>query len=180
MSSLTNARTGTPPIVLVMGPAGAGKSTIGNVLADRLAVPFIDADDLHSPAARVKMSAGQPLTDTDRAPWLERIAGLFSAAHLRGTGIVVACSALKRAYRDQFRAGCADLVTFELDVPADVLAQRIRDRSSHFVTIELLPSQLATLEPLEADELGARLAAVPSPQAIVDAAISELAKLGLN
>ncbi len=168
------------PIVLVMGPSGSGKSEIGRALAARLGVTFIDADDLHSTAARAKMSSGQGLTDLDRAPWLERIGELFSGARVAGTGIVVACSALKRAYRDGFRDACSELVTFELDVPADVLAQRIRDRASHFVTVDLLPSQLADLEPLDVDELGVRIPAVQSPQAVVGEAISALENLRLN
>ena len=163
------------PIILVMGPAGSGKSHIGEQLALTLGVPFLDADSLHSVAAREKMASGQGLTDADRAPWLERIATILGGVRLTGKGLVLACSALKRAYRDQFRAECPELFVVELEATPEVLSERIRARSSHFVSVDLLPSQLADLQPLDGDERGVRIDAMQSPAAVVNDAIRHIA-----
>lgn len=159
------------PVILVMGPAGSGKSHIGAELASALGIPFLDADTLHSAAARAKMAGGQGLTDDDRAPWLARIAEVLAGARATGAGLVIACSALKRAYRDQFRASCSDLFVVELEASAEVLGERIRSRSSHFVSVDLLPSQLADLEHLEKDERGARIDGTQAPAVVVAEAI---------
>lgn len=162
------------PIILVMGPAGSGKSHIGEQLAHELGVPFLDADSLHSVAAREKMASGQGLTDDDRLPWLERIAALLGGARLTGRGLVLACSALKRAYRDQFRAECPELFVVELEATPEVLSERIRARSSHFVSVDLLPSQLADLQSLDPDERGARIDGMQTPAAVVNDAIRHI------
>lgn len=159
------------PVVVVMGPAGAGKSLIGAELARELGIAFLDADTLHSAAAREKMAAGQGLTDADRAPWLERVSTVLSGASTSGVGLVLACSALKRSYRDQFRLSAPDLYVIELDATPEVLSERLRSRSSHFVTVDLLPSQLEDLEPLGADERGARIDSMRAPAAVVTDAI---------
>ncbi len=158
-----------------MGPAGSGKSHIGQDLAHTLAIPFLDADTLHSAAARTKMAGGQGLTDDDRAPWLERISTVLAGSRATGKGLVLACSALKRAYRDQFRAACPELFVIELEVSPDVLGERLRTRSSHFVSVDLLPSQLADLEPLANDERGARIDGMRAPAVVVHDAISLVA-----
>lgn len=130
--------------IVLMGVAGSGKTTVGKVVADRLGAPFIDADDLHSEAARASMHAGRPLDDAERVPWLRRVR---AAAHAVGDGpLVLACSALKRAYRDVLRDGVPDLTFVLLDVAPDVLAHRLAARTGHFAGADLLPSQLATLE----------------------------------
>jgi gluconokinase len=148
MTVLTHSR----PLVVVMGVAGSGKSTVGAALADRLRLPFADADDLH-PAANVdKMSRGIPLTDADRAPWLTAV-GEEIARH-RVPGLVVACSALKVAYRDALRAHAPEAVFLHLETTKQVLAQRMLVRSEHFMPLALLDSQLDTLEPLTGDENG--------------------------
>lgn len=130
-------------IVVVMGPSGAGKSTIGRALGDALGWDFVDADDLH-PAANVdKMRRGQPLDDADRAPWLDRVAAAIDARRARGQDLVVACSALRQAYRDRLAPARFVLLT----APPEVLAERLRARRGHFFPPSLLASQLDTLEP---------------------------------
>lgn len=156
-----------PPIV-VAGVTGSGKSTIGRLLADRLRLPFLDADDLHSAANRAKLHAGEPLDDADRAPWLDRVGAAIAAA---GTN-VVACSALKLAYRDRLREYAPDLVIVQLDVPVEELERRLAARRGHFAAPSLLPSQLATLEPLLARERGFVMPAAGDPAATVDAILA--------
>jgi gluconokinase len=139
--------------VIVMGVSGSGKSTVARRLAQRLDAPFIEADDLHSPEAIAKMASGTPLTDDDRWPWLDRI-GAALTQELEVAEIAVAtCSALKRAYRDRLRQAIGHRTLFVyLQVPRDVLAERMAHRSGHFMPADLLESQLATLEPPAIDE----------------------------
>jgi gluconokinase len=148
-----------------MGVSGSGKSTVGAALAQRLGVPFVDADSLHPPANIAKMAAGQPLDDEDRHPWLERI-GDWLADH-RGGG-VVSCSALKRGYRNQLRAHCPQVRFLHLSGSADVIGRRLAARAGHFMPAALLRSQLDTLEPLGTDEAGVTVDADQDVEAIVD------------
>ncbi len=133
--------------VIVMGVSGAGKTTVGKRLAETLGVEFIDGDDLHSPEARAKMGAGQPLDDADRWPWLDRIAAaLADPAAPRGR--VVACSALKRAYRDRLRAGGGLALRFVyLEADRELMRIRVAGRRGHYMPASLVDSQFATLEP---------------------------------
>ncbi|GAA4478669.1 gluconokinase [Microbacterium panaciterrae] len=147
MSALASA-----PIVVVMGVSGCGKSTIGAALADRLRVPFQDADDLHPVSNVDKMAQGVPLTDADRAPWLCAIGGAM--AQSMTSGLVVACSALRLAYRDTLRRHSPDVYFLHLSATRNVLAARMVVRSAHFMPLSLLESQLATLEPLTTKENG--------------------------
>jgi gluconokinase len=142
----------TPPLVVVMGVSGSGKSTVGAALAQRLGVPFVDADDLHPEANIAKMAAGIPLDDDDRWPWLEAVAR-WLAGH-RDTGGVASCSALKRAYRDVLTHGAPSTVFLHLHGDRDVLAERVAARPGHFMPAALIDSQFATLEPLAPDERG--------------------------
>ncbi|BBB14529.1 gluconokinase (plasmid) [Sphingopyxis sp. FD7] len=135
---------------MVMGPSGCGKSTIAPLLARALLLTFVEGDDLHPPANRERMARGQALTDDDRAPFLNAVAERLA----REPRSVVSCSALKRSYRDQLRAGVPDLVFIHPAVPFAELARRVSERSSHFMPASLLASQLAALEPLMADEAG--------------------------
>lgn len=133
----------------MMGVTASGKTTIGRLLAQRLGAIFADADDYHSPENRAKMSAGTPLTDEDRAPWLATLNGLlqgWAASHQQG---VLACSALKESYRDTLKAGLPpNAPTFVwLDLSREVLAARAAAREHSFMNPVLLDSQLATLEP---------------------------------
>lgn len=143
------------PRVVVMGVSGCGKSTVGALLAAALDVPFVDADGLHPAANIAKMRAGTPLTDEDRWPWLDAVAGVLGAGD---RGVVVACSALRRPYRDLLRRGAPGATFLHLDGGKDVLAARMAARDGHFMPPGLLDSQLATLEPLGADEDGLVLA----------------------
>lgn len=165
--------TGHPPPVhlVVMGVAGSGKSTVAAGLAERLAAEVLEGDDHHPPANVAKMTAGIPLDDDDRWPWLRSIAATITAAHARGAATVTACSALRRVYRDALRdgSGSAELVFLELDADPAVLEARMRGRE-HYMPAELLRSQLATLEPLEADERGARVDAADALPEVLDAA----------
>ncbi len=141
-------------LYVVMGVAGAGKSAIGSALARALDVAFVEGDAFHPPENIAKMSLGVPLTDHDRAGWLRALASRIAEASHAGTGLVVACSALKRAYRDILRAAApeGDLQFVFLQGPRPVLAERLSGRRGHFMPPALLDSQLATLEPPTPDE----------------------------
>ncbi len=154
----------THPIV-VMGVSGSGKSTVGAVLAGRLGVPFEDADDLHPQANIDKMTRGEPLDDDDRWPWLERI-GEWLVAH--ETGGVIACSALKRKYRDQLRHHCHSVEFLHLEGGRDLIERRQASRPGHFMPASLLTSQFATLEPLAPDERGVVVSVAGSVDEIVE------------
>ena len=138
--------------LVVMGVSGCGKSTIAAAVAERAGATYIDADDLHPPANVEKMSQGIPLTDEDRMPWLV-VVGDVIAQH-RDERVVVACSALKRAYRDVIRERSGGVLFAHLHGPRELLASRMGFRSEHFMPLTLLDSQLATLEPLADDENG--------------------------
>ena len=144
-----------PPLVVVMGVSGSGKTTVGAALAQRLRVPFADADDFHPQANIDKMSAGTPLTDDDRSPWLA-IIGDWLATHAR-TGGVVSCSALRRAYRDVLTAAAPGAYFIHLHGTPQVIAARVAGRPGHFMPAALVESQFATLEPLGHDERGSVL-----------------------
>ncbi|MEV7692209.1 gluconokinase [Microbacterium sp. NPDC089189] len=154
--------------IVVMGVSAAGKSTVAAALSARLDRRLVDADDLHPPANVEKMAAGIPLDDADRAPWLDAV-GAALADDAAGRGAVVACSALRRIYRDRLRAA-GDVVFVHLDADRAVLAFRASARENHFMPPALLESQLATLEPLSNDERGVVID-VDAPLAdVVDAA----------
>jgi beta-N-acetylhexosaminidase len=137
--------------VVVMGVAGCGKSTVGAALAERLGAEFLDGDSLHPQSNIDKMASGTPLNDDDRAPWLAEIGRRFTASN---TALVIACSALKRSYRDLIRGGNPSVVFVHLHGTRELLNERMNSRPGHFMPASLLDSQLATLEPLQADEAG--------------------------
>jgi carbohydrate kinase (thermoresistant glucokinase family) len=138
--------------IVVMGVAGCGKTTVGRLLADALGWAFVEGDDLH-PAANVdKMAAGRPLDDGDRWPWLDRIARRIEIACANRAGLVLACSALRRSYRDSLRTADPRLSVVHLTGAPDLLAERLKTRQGHFMPVSLLRSQLATLEAPTADE----------------------------
>lgn len=139
-----------PPIV-VMGVSGSGKSTVGAALARRLRLPFADADDFHPAANIAKMTAGHPLDDDDRRPWLDSI-GEWLAAHPDGG--VMCCSALKNVYRDRLRDHCPDVQFLYLAGTPEVIGRRQADRPGHFMPPSLLASQFETLDPLSPAEHG--------------------------
>lgn len=158
-----------PSPIVVMGVSGSGKSTVGAALAQRLRVPFADADDFHPRANIEKMSAGHALDDNDREPWLEVI-GTWLADHEAGG--VMSCSALKRKYRDQLRRHCGDVLFLHLEGTRDVIARRQSSRPGHFMPATLLDSQFATLEPLDADENGVVIDVDQDIDAIIDDFVS--------
>ena len=148
MSPIT--RNGTPSRIVVMGVSGCGKTSIGTLLARQLGLEFKDGDDLHPQGNKDKMASGVPLSDEDRWPWLDLV-GL--TLQMPG-GAVVACSALKRQYRERILQGAPDTVFIHLSGDRDLLMQRLGNRKNHFMPASLLDSQLATLEPLGDDEHG--------------------------
>jgi gluconokinase len=152
--------------VVVMGVTGSGKSTVGHALAQRLGLAFADGDAFHSPANIEKMTRGIPLDDADRAQWLATIAE-WLRAH-RGTGAVVACSALRRRYRDILRTGAPQAVFLHLVGPPEEVAARVAGRTAHFMPTSLVESQIRTLEPLEPDERGVVIAFDDAIDDIVD------------
>ncbi|MDQ0419718.1 gluconokinase [Peteryoungia aggregata LMG 23059] len=136
-----------PQAVIVMGVSGCGKSSVGEALAQRLGLSFIEGDVLHPESNVAKMAAGTPLTDEDRWPWLSVIGERMADALSRGEGIVVSCSALKTIYRDHLRAATGGRLSFVyLEGSRDLLGRRMGARSGHFMPLALLDSQLATLE----------------------------------
>ncbi|WP_406417275.1 gluconokinase [Streptomyces sp. NBC_01614] len=165
----------TPHVVVVMGVAGTGKTTIGPLLAARLGVPYAEGDDFHPPANIAKMSAGTPLDDDDRWPWLDAIG---TWAHERaGLGGVVSCSALKRSYRDRLRAAAPDLVFVHLAGDRALIEDRMSHRQGHFMPTALLDSQFATLQPLQEEEAGVVVDVSGSPEDIAGRAASALTAL---
>ncbi|MGE3857551.1 MAG: gluconokinase [Dehalococcoidia bacterium] len=164
-------------IVVVMGVSGAGKTTVGRALAARLGWAFLDADDLHPAANVAKMAAGQPLTDTDRAPWLDAVAAHIAAWDAEGRSGVVACSALRRGYRDRLATACDGVRFVHLDVPPAIARERLAKRAGHFMPASLLDSQYATLEPIADDERrrAVSLDATPPPADVVERACAWIA-----
>jgi gluconokinase len=140
------------PLIVVMGVSGCGKSSMGEALSSRLGLPFIEGDALHPETNIAKMSAGIPLTDEDRWPWLETVGSVLREYRETG-GAIVACSALKKAYRDALRqAAGGELVFVFMSGSRALLEDRMRVRSGHFMPASLLDSQLATLESPGRDE----------------------------
>jgi gluconokinase len=143
-----------PLVAVIIGVAGTGKTTIGRLVAVRTGWPFADADDMHSPANIAKMRAGTPLTDADRGPWLREVAAWTGARLAGGTGGIIACSALRRRYRDIIRDGHTGVCFVCLTAPADLLRARLTGRPGYFMPASLLESQLADFEPLKPGEPG--------------------------
>ncbi|MGW5104990.1 gluconokinase [Streptomyces sp. NPDC004100] len=165
----------TPQVVVVMGVAGTGKTTIGPLLAARLGVPYAEGDDFHPQANIDKMSAGIPLEDADRWPWLDAIG---TWAHSRaGLGGVVSSSALKRSYRDRLRAEAPGIVFVHLTGSRELIEGRMSQRQGHFMPTALLDSQFATLQPLEADEAGVAVDVGGGPEEITERAVQALETL---
>ncbi len=140
--------------VVVMGVSGAGKSHVAAALAAATGWPYLEGDSLHSERNRSRMSAGLPLTDADREPWLAAVAGWIGEREAAGESGVLTCSALKRSYRDALRAGHPSVWFAHLTASRAELERRLRSRTGHFMPASLLASQLATLEPLRPDEPG--------------------------
>lgn len=157
-----------PPCVVVMGVSGSGKSTIGARVAAELGVPFLDGDDLHPPANVTKMASGTPLTDHDRRPWLREV-GRSLRGH-ESTGVVVACSALRRRYRSAILIEAPGVVFVHLHGGRNIIHARMVARSAHFMPASLLTSQLDALEPLGEDEPGVTID-INAPHGVVVAQV---------
>jgi gluconokinase len=162
------------PCVVVMGVSGVGKTTVALLLAERLAVPFAEGDDMHPPANIARMSAGTPLDDADRQPWLEAVGGWLHGQRASGAGGVVTCSALRRRYRDTLRAACPEAWFLQLSGSRGLVSERLDRRSGHFMPGSLLGSQYEALEPLAADEHGLVLDVGPGPAELAEAAARAL------
>ena len=139
-------------MVVVMGVCGSGKTSVGRLVAEKMGWEFIEGDDLHPEANRRTMAAGTPLTDEDRWPWLDRIVAEMRRAGGDGRSAVVACSALRRSYRDHLRRGDDEVRFLHLTGAPALLRTRIRQREGHFMSAGLLDSQLVTLEPADSGE----------------------------
>jgi gluconokinase len=159
--------------IVVMGVSGSGKSAVGGSLAAALGRPFVDADDLHPAANKQKMAQGIPLTDDDRWGWLDIVGERLGA----GGPVVVACSALKRVYRDRLRAAAPDALFVHLHGSPELLAQRMGHRVHEFMPVTLLGSQLATLEPLQPGEWGVVVDITPQVPEVVANIVTELKDL---
>lgn len=168
-SPLGEEGTPGPVHLVVMGVSGCGKTTLALALQKRLGWPYAEADDFHPKANVEKMSSGRPLTDEDRWPWLRSLRDWMSRQSEKGMSTIVACSALKRSYRDVLRQARGRVLFVELDAPREVLRRRMATRlanGEHFMPVSLLDSQLATLQPLEPDETGLRLEAQEDPDGL--------------
>ena len=160
--------------IVLMGVAGVGKSSVMDALAERLRWPTAEGDALH-PASNVeKMAAGIPLTDEDRAPWLERIASWIGEREAERSSSIVTCSALRRGYRDVLRRGHPSIWFVHLVAPEEMISTRIQHRGGHFMPATMLASQLDTLEPLQPDEPGWAVAALAPPGDLADQIITAL------
>ncbi|GBR70038.1 gluconokinase [Gluconobacter kanchanaburiensis] len=157
-----------PRYLVIMGVSGTGKTTIASGLATRLGWRFQEGDALHPPANVEKMSAGQPLTDTDRAPWLALCHEWLRAQVEAEQGAVLTCSALKRAYREQLAGEGLPIEFVHIDTSADALAERLKRREGHFMPASLLPSQLATLEVPGDDEPVIRVSGEKHPDLVLE------------
>ncbi len=156
-----------PMRLVLMGVSGCGKSTVGEGLAAHLGWRFVEGDRLHPPENVAKMAAGQPLDDADRAGWLATLADLLADAARTGQGLVVSCSALKRAYRDRLREGDAQAFFVHLDGSRDLIAARIAARTHMYMPASLLESQFAALQAPEPDEQALSLSVQQPPAELI-------------
>lgn len=148
MSMAESQPVSDAPAIVVMGVSGSGKTTVGRILAGAIDADFIDGDDLHSEAARAKMASGHALTDEDRWPWLDRVGARLAEGENSGRGAVIACSALRRAYRERLRASAGPSLRFVyLEATPEAMRARVGSRKDHYMPASLVDSQFATLEP---------------------------------
>lgn len=157
-----------PPVIVVMGVAGTGKTTVGALLAGRLGWRYAEADEFHPAANVAKMAAGEPLTDEDRVPWLAAIGRWIDERAAAGTPGVVSCSGLRRAYRDQLREGRPQVQLVFLEGSRELITRRLAARHGHFMRVEMLDSQFAALEPPQPDEHVTQVSIDATPEQIVE------------
>lgn len=172
---MTSARrAGKPAVIVVMGVASSGKTSLGERLAERLGWPFRDADSFHPPANVAKMAGGTPLTDEDRKPWLAAIAAWIDELRAAGKNGIVTCSALKKAYREVIVGKRPDVALVYLKGSRELIGQRMAQRQHHFMPPALLDSQFATLEEPGPDERPLVVPVELSKEAIVEQVVAEL------
>jgi len=157
-----------------MGVSGSGKSTVAAGLVDRLGWEFAEGDEFHPPANVEKMRSGTPLDDEDRWPWLRTLAAWIGEREQAGTPVVVTCSALKRVYRDILRDGHPSVWFAHVTADAELLRERLTNRTGHFMPSSLLDSQLALLQPLQDDEPGASISGAGAAQDVVTKLLAAL------
>lgn len=163
---------GSPPPIVVMGVQGSGKSTIGALLAARLGAPFIDGDNLHSVENKEWMASGRALSDAQRLPWLRAVGESLAAG--AGSGVVVACSALKRGYRDLLREYAPAMYTVFAQGDIDLIRARIEARDHEFMPLSLLQTQFDDLEERQDDEVGLTVDISKSPEQVVEAIATDI------
>jgi len=172
----TRAPVSVPPAIVVMGVAGCGKSAVGTALAAALGAIFIEGDRLHPPENVARMASGEPLTDQLREGWLDAIGEHIAASASKGEGVVAACSALKRGYRERLRGFCRDITFLYLEVDPATASARVASRRGHFMPASLVGSQFAILEPPGRDERALTIDATRPVADVVAEAIRLLAK----
>lgn len=164
-------------IVVVMGISGSGKSTVGRRLAERLGALFVEGDDHHPPANRAKMAAGHPLDDADRAPWLVRLVEIVASAAGEGRDVVLACSALRRRYRDRLREAGPTIRFVHLTGADALVRRRMGARADHFMPPALIDSQIAALEPPDREPDVLEVDVAEPPERLVERIAAGLATL---
>jgi gluconokinase len=155
-----------PLVVVVMGVSGSGKTAVGRLVASDLGAEFLDADDFHPPENVERMRQGIPLDDEQRRPWLDRLAAMVDAAGREGRRVVLACSALKRAYRERIGVGRPHVRLVHLDGPESLIRERLEQRTGHYMPPSLLASQCALLERPTADERPITVDITGAPESI--------------
>jgi gluconokinase len=162
--------------IVVMGVSGAGKSVVGKQVASLAGLRFIEGDDFHSTISKEKLAKGIPLSDLDRAPWLEELSRHIREIENSGGQFVLACSALKRSYRDILRRGMPNLIFIQLNGKKDTIAARLSARLGHFASANILDSQFKDLENLEQDEIGISMRIEKPPEILSE----EIVRYALN
>lgn len=162
--------------IVIMGVCGCGKSTVGAMIANEIGATFIDGDDLHPRANIEKMQSGNPLNDEDRMPWLERISDVFFSIARRSKSCVIACSALKKSYRDEIRKS-GDIIFIHLYGSKDLIKQRMSKRSGHYMKDNMIDSQFSTLEFPNNEAKVINIEITPPVGEVVEIALSKLENL---
>jgi gluconokinase len=174
MDARPTSESSTPDHVIVMGVSGSGKSTVAKGISTVTGWEFAEGDAFHSDANVAKMRAGEPLTDEDRWPWLESIGSWISSKEQSGESAVITCSALRRVYRDVLCDGRPHVRFLHITAPSELILDRMEHRPGHYMPASLLPSQLATLEPLQPDEPGVVITNEGTAAVVLDRALSAL------
>ncbi|MDU0479127.1 gluconokinase [Staphylococcus chromogenes] len=166
--------TQQPVHVVLMGVSGCGKTSVASGLHERLNWPYAEADDFHPQANKDKMAAGHALNDEDRWPWLRTLQGWMTEHASAGQSTIVTCSALKKTYRELLAEAEGNVVFVHLNGPMELIEDRMSHRAGHFMPTSLLPSQFATLEPLQDGENGLTLDVSQTPDQLIDATLAAL------